>query len=264
VDTAKAAASSGADEKPVAVTSEARPAAKPETAATAPELPADKPALDSKSDTSALQNQQAKTDAAVPRAELKTAEARPEIPLKAPEPAPQPVAVAAPAALNAAATTQAANAVAGNQLQARVGSQAWDQQLGQKVVWMVAGGDQSATLTLNPPDLGPLQVVLNVSNDQASASFTAAQPEVRQALENAMPKLKEMMGEAGIQLGQTSVSAGDPGQQQQAFAEASGRSSGGRGNGSGPGGSRDNGADTAQPVPATPRRSILGAVDTFA
>jgi flagellar hook-length control protein FliK len=161
-----------------------------------------------------------------------------------------------------AATTQAANAVASNQLQARVGSQAWDQQLGQKVVWMVAGGDQSATLTLNPPDLGPLQVVLNVSNDQASASFTAAQPEVRQALENALPKLKEMMSEAGIQLGQASVSAGDPGQQQ-AFAEA-GASRGGRGNGSGlDGGSKDAGTGNAAPQ-ATPRRSILGAVDTFA
>lgn len=93
-----------------------------------------------------------------------------------------------------------------------VGSPGWDQALGQKVVWMVAGGMQSASLTLNPPDLGPLQVVLNVSNSQATASFTAAQPEVRQALETAMPRLREMLADSGIQLGQSTVSAGTPNQ----------------------------------------------------
>ena len=45
---------------------------------------------------------------------------------------------------------------------------------------MTAGALQTASLTLNPPNLGPLQVVLNVTHDQATASFFAAQPEVRQ------------------------------------------------------------------------------------
>ncbi|WP_019141175.1 flagellar hook-length control protein FliK [Noviherbaspirillum massiliense] len=115
----------------------------------------------------------------------------------------------APAALNAA---QAAGAHASDRLTPPVGSPAWDQALGQKVVWMVAGEQQSASLTLNPPDLGPLQVVLNVSNSQANATFIAAQPEVRQALEAALPKLRDMLGEAGIQLGQASVNAGTPNQ----------------------------------------------------
>jgi flagellar hook-length control protein FliK len=75
-------------------------------------------------------------------------------------------------------------------------------------------------LTLNPPDLGPLQIELKVENSLATASFTAAQPEVRQALESAMPKLRDMLGEAGIQLGQTSVSAGTPNNQQNAFGHS--------------------------------------------
>ncbi|WP_165390867.1 flagellar hook-length control protein FliK [Pseudoduganella lutea] len=162
-----------------------------------------------------------------------------------------------PAAQAMAASVQAANAVAANQLQARVGSNAWEQQLGQKVVWMVAGGDQSASLTLNPPDLGPLQVVLSVSNDSATATFTAHQPETRQAIENALPKLREMMSEAGITLGDASVSAGSQ-EQQQAFAEqARGSRGGGR---YGDGGDAD-AAEEAQPVI---RRTVLGAVDTFA
>jgi flagellar hook-length control protein FliK len=102
-----------------------------------------------------------------------------------------------------------------NRLAPSVGTAAWGQALGEKVVWMAAGSQQTASLTLNPPNLGPLQIVLNISNDQATASFFSAQPEVRQALEAAFPRLREMMGEAGIALGQATVSADTP--QQQAF-----------------------------------------------
>lgn len=94
-----------------------------------------------------------------------------------------------------------------DKLTPRVGTPAWDQALGQKIVWMTGGASQSASLSLNPPDLGPLQVVLNVTNDQANATFIAAQPEVRLAIEAALPKLREMMSDAGIQLGQANVSA---------------------------------------------------------
>ena len=97
--------------------------------------------------------------------------------------------------------------IAAPKLTPSVGTSAWSQALGEKIVWMAAGAQQSATLTLNPPNMGPLQIVLNISNDQATASFFSAQPEVRQALEAAFPKLREMMNEAGIQLGQATVSA---------------------------------------------------------
>ncbi|MGH8807320.1 MAG: flagellar hook-length control protein FliK [Noviherbaspirillum sp.] len=157
-----------------------------------------------------------------------------------PQPAPIDLAAAAPelrtsamaqdtptaaAPINIAALSptqqqvQTAVGVAANNLTPHVGNPGWDQALGQKVVWMVSNAQQSASLTLNPPDLGPLQVVLNISNSHATANFTAAQPEVRQALESAMPKLREMLGEAGIQLGQANVSAGTPNGQQGAYAQ---------------------------------------------
>lgn len=113
-------------------------------------------------------------------------------------------------------TTQAAfnlpsiDPLASNKLAPSVGTSAWSQALGDKVVWMAAGAQQTASLTLNPPNMGPLQIVLNITNDQATASFFSAQPEVRQALEAAFPKLREMMNEAGIQLGQATVGAENP------------------------------------------------------
>jgi flagellar hook-length control protein FliK len=119
---------------------------------------------------------------------------------------------------------------------------------------MAQGGEQSASLTMNPPDLGPMQVVLSVSNNQATVEFMAAQPEVRQALEAALPRLRDMMSESGIQLGQANVSAG--GQQQFAGSDGGGRS-GGRGN-------DHAGAEAPQVRQGMVRIARDGTVDTFA
>jgi flagellar hook-length control protein FliK len=143
-----------------------------------------------------------------------------------------------------------------DRLTPHVGTPAWDQALGQKVVWMVGGAQQSASLSLNPPDLGPLQIVLNVSNGQADASFYAAQPEVRQALEAALPRLRDMMGEAGVQLGQASVSAGMPDRHDQP-----GERFGSQGNG-GPADKAGNDAQAAV-TRVTPITQGQGLVDTF-
>lgn len=165
-------------------------------------------------------------------------------------------------AMASAQTTQitaaaAAPLQASERLSPAVGSSAWSQALGDRVVWMATGGQQSASLTLNPPDLGPMQVVVNVSNDQATASFFAAQPEVRQALEAALPRLREMMQDAGIQLGQATVSADTPHQQDMQDRGAQQRTTpftGGDGNTT-----AEQTAVLTQPV-----RTGRGLVDTFA
>jgi len=172
---------------------------------------------------------------------------------------PGTVNLVAPTAQAALHIAQAASALPTDKLHGQVGSPAWDQQLGQKVVWMAAGGAQSATLTLNPPDLGPLQVVLNVANDQATISFTSAQPEVRQALEAAMPKLREMMGEAGVNLANASVSAGTSSQDQASTQQERLR----HGGGAQPDSDSDSGQIMAIPMPAA-RGIAMGSVDTFA
>ena len=110
------------------------------------------------------------------------------------------------------ATEQLKTTIQQGQINANLGSRAWENSVGQKVVWMVAGGEQSAQLTLNPPDLGPLQVVLSINNDQVDASFISSHLDVREALENALPKLREMMTDAGIQLSGFSVNSQASGQ----------------------------------------------------
>lgn len=92
-------------------------------------------------------------------------------------------------------------------INAHLQSAAWPQQLGDKIVWLARNEQQSAQLNINPPQLGPLQITLNLSGDQASIAFASPHAEVRQAIESAMPQLKEMLSSAGINLGQSNVGA---------------------------------------------------------
>ncbi len=91
---------------------------------------------------------------------------------------------------------------------APVSSPQWGSELGQKIAWMTSSGDHVAELHLNPPNLGPLEVKLTLNNDQATIQFVSQHQEVRTALESALPKLREMMMDSGISLGNASVDSG--------------------------------------------------------
>ena len=90
-------------------------------------------------------------------------------------------------------------------VQTRVGERAWDQAVGEKLVWMVNQKHQVAQLHLNPPELGPLKISISLDQNQASAQFFSAHASVREALETAMPRLREMLADSGITLGNASV-----------------------------------------------------------
>ncbi|MBR8092374.1 flagellar hook-length control protein FliK [Burkholderia cenocepacia] len=162
----------------------------------------------------------------------------------------------------AAGAIAAANAHA---LAPHVGTADWTDALGQKVVFLSNAHQQSAELTLNPPDLGPLQVVLRVADNHAHALFVSQHAQVRDAVEAALPKLREAMEAGGLGLGSATVSDGGLASQQQqpnpqqTFA-------GGQSSRRGNGGSSavDAPVDAAQSAPVAARASRAGLVDTFA
>lgn len=88
-----------------------------------------------------------------------------------------------------------------------VGSASWNDAVGNQVVWMANSKESLAELILNPPQMGRVEVSLSVSGDQATASFVSGNPAVRESLEAALPRLREVLAEAGIQLGQAWVGA---------------------------------------------------------
>lgn len=88
-----------------------------------------------------------------------------------------------------------------------VGAKGWDGEIGEKLSWMVSRQETRAELVLNPPHMGRIEVSLTMNGDQANAVFVSANPAVREALENAVPRLREVLQDAGISLGQTQVGA---------------------------------------------------------
>ncbi len=82
----------------------------------------------------------------------------------------------------------------------------WSQSVGKRIVFMVNQQMQQAQIRLNPEHLGPVQVRLQIDRDQmVSVAMTAQHGTTREALEAAIPKLKEMLEEAGIHFDSVSV-----------------------------------------------------------
>ena len=87
----------------------------------------------------------------------------------------------------------------------------WDEAFGQRLVWHLGRGQTGVRIRVNPPELGHVEVRLTVHQDQASVHFSAPSPQVREAVEAALPRLREMLAETGIQLADAGVSAQDSG-----------------------------------------------------
>ncbi|GKT11140.1 MAG: hypothetical protein ISEC1_P0103 [Thiomicrorhabdus sp.] len=96
----------------------------------------------------------------------------------------------------------------------------WGQALGQKIVFMANNSLQQAQITLNPENLGKIQVVMKLDKDKVmNVTLTAQNGTTRESMENALPRLREMLEQAGINLGSVDVS-----EQKQFSEEASGQS----------------------------------------
>lgn len=93
------------------------------------------------------------------------------------------------------------------------GQAGWHDDVGQKLTWMVGNNRQQADLVLNPPQLGRIEVSLTMNGDQATAIFTSSNPAVREALESSLHRLREVLADAGVNLGQTQVGSESPNSQ---------------------------------------------------
>ena len=97
--------------------------------------------------------------------------------------------------------------------QAPAGESRWNDALAGRVQWMIKNDLGEAKLRLDPPELGSVEIKLSVVDDRAYVQLSAAQSATRDALEAAIPRLKELLGDVGLQLGGANVSAENAGQQ---------------------------------------------------
>ncbi|WP_429092746.1 flagellar hook-length control protein FliK [Aeromonas rivipollensis] len=100
-------------------------------------------------------------------------------------------------------------------------------QLHQKVNLMLADKLQQAEIQLDPLGLGKMKIQIQMdASSQANVHFVVQHGQTREMLEQAMPRLRDMLAGQGIQLGQTVVQqqAQQQGQQQQGQSPSQGQS----------------------------------------
>jgi len=83
----------------------------------------------------------------------------------------------------------------------------WNKDLGDRIVWMNNRAIPTAEIKMNPQNLGPISVRIDVNQDhQANIVFTAQHAVVREAIEASIPKLREMMGAQQLDLVNVNIS----------------------------------------------------------
>ncbi len=168
-----------------------------------------------------------------------------------------PVAATAPVSAATGSQPNAAVAVPVMTLNTPFGQADWDQALSERIQWLASQKLQGAQVKLNPAHLGPMEVRVQVQNDQASIQFNAHHAGVREALEASLPRLRDMFEASGVQLINVDISGGAFSGQRRAEDGAAANWSGG--------------GDSDEPLPVesvkqTPLAAFLGSgrLDLFA
>lgn len=92
---------------------------------------------------------------------------------------------------------------------------AWSDRISQHVMSMAAGKTRTAEIRLTPAELGPLRVQIDVDDGTANVAFQSQHAATRDALELALPRLRELLAENGLSLGQANIGEHDQAQREQ-------------------------------------------------
>ncbi len=106
--------------------------------------------------------------------------------------------------------------IAHAQIKTEVGAYGFAEDFSQRVVMLAGQRVQSAEIALTPSDLGPISVSMQMRGQEASLVFGATHSATRAALEDALPRLREMFQANGLHLVDAHVGAqlGHSGQRQ--------------------------------------------------
>lgn len=100
------------------------------------------------------------------------------------------------------ATANAQNASPGATMQGfvseMVGSEEWAEAVAQRLSQLAESPQARANIRLNPPQLGPMQIEVQVDGDHAIVQLAVHHDATRDALEQAMPKLRAQLEGSGF------------------------------------------------------------------
>ena len=132
----------------------------------------------------------------------------------------------------------------------------WSDSIADRVLLMANNRLGNAEIRLTPAELGPVRVQVSIEDGTANVAFQATHAATREALEQALPRLRELFTDSGLSLSQASVSdqgVRDGGHEAAEDSQAVSDS----------GGDGDADLDTASDEPARASTVSNGLVDTF-
>lgn len=100
------------------------------------------------------------------------------------------------------------------------------QQIKDRVMVQIQHKLQTAEVQLHPEELGSMQIKLNLQQDQLSVQFVVQQGAAKEALEQQMPKLRELLEQQGIALSEGQVEQRQSGSQQEQHTHRQGTNTG--------------------------------------
>jgi flagellar hook-length control protein FliK len=133
-------------------------------------------------------------------------------------------------------------------VEAAVGSARWGEQLASQVVVLVRDGTHTAHIQMTPPELGPVRAQIRIDDGVASVVLSASVHETREALDAALPALRDALAESGIALGESSISDRHLGEQGEPQARRA----------------RGESAAAGQPAQPPAHRRAAGLLDVYA
>lgn len=101
------------------------------------------------------------------------------------------------------------------------GEHAFNAEVAGRVSLMVRNGTAEANLQLNPPELGRMEVRIATEGDQARILFTVQGAETRDVIEQALPRLRDMLEQGGLSLARFDVADRSGGERQGQEADTS-------------------------------------------
>ena len=107
---------------------------------------------------------------------------------------------------NVAATPVTASGKTDFAIPSPLGHPGWSDVFADRVTFVVKQGLQEAEIRLNPPQLGPVDVRIVMSNDQANLMFSSPHGAVREAIELSVGRLRDMLADSGFNLVNVDVS----------------------------------------------------------
>ncbi|MDT8403925.1 flagellar hook-length control protein FliK [Sulfuriflexus sp.] len=114
-----------------------------------------------------------------------------------------PVSAGSPVTTSGTATTSATG-LQQVSIDVPVQHQQWQRAFAERVVWSV-GNNQSVQVRVNPAELGPIDIQVNVSKEQTNITFNTVHATTRETIELAIPRLREMLANEGLNLGDVDV-----------------------------------------------------------